>query len=50
MKGLERKCCEERLTELQLFSLEKGRLRSDLITLSSFLKGGCRWVGLGLFF
>ena len=49
IQGMERLSYKDRLRELELFILEKRKLRCDLIVAFQYLKGSYRKEGDGLF-
>jgi len=49
IRGLEHLSCEDRMRELGLFSMEKRRLRRDLIAAFQFVQGVYEKAGEGLF-
>jgi len=48
--GLEQLSCEERLREMELFSLQKRRLWGDLAAAVQYRKGVCKKAGEGFFY
>lgn len=49
MSGAGHSPCEEQLSELGLFTLEKRQLGGELIALDDYAKRGCGEMGIGLF-
>jgi len=49
IRGMEHISYKERLRELGLFSLEKRRVRGDLVAAFQYLKGACRKDGENIF-
>lgn len=48
IRGLEHMSCKDRLTELGLFSLKKGRLQEDLTAAFQYLTGVTRSLDRGI--